>query len=87
MMNRIFLITRSSGGNKVKEALERFGRKNKLQGIWELPADLPPLMEEEDVSIPDMSDMNVILSYALHPDINFFLIESLKSTEKVILMP
>jgi hypothetical protein len=86
-MNRIFLITRSSSGNKVKEALERFGRKNKLQGTWELPADLPPIMDEEDVSLPDMTDMDVILSYALHPDVNFFLIESLKSTEKVILMP
>jgi hypothetical protein len=89
LMNRIFLITRSSKGNKVKETLERFGRKNCLQGVWEIPDNLPSIIDEGDISFPDLSGVDLILSYALHPDVNFFLIEALRSTstEKVILMP
>jgi len=88
-MNRILLIIRSVSSAKVKEALERFGRTNRLHRVWEISGDLPPLMDEEDISLPEMNDIDVILSYTLHPDINYFLVEQLKSssTEKVLLMP
>ncbi|MBU7032430.1 MAG: hypothetical protein HXS53_07850 [Theionarchaea archaeon] len=88
-MNRIFLITRQSKGTKVSEALEKFGKKNCLVATWEIPDDLPPIIDEGQISFPDLSGANLILSYALHPDVNFFLIEAVKSTsmEKVVLMP
>ena len=88
-MNRIFLVTRGHYGKNVQETLQKYGKKNTLSKTWEIKEDLPPILEEEDITLPDFSDCDLILSYALHPDINFFIVEALKesTTEKVVLMP
>jgi hypothetical protein len=86
-MNRIFLITRGTSGKKIQETLKRFGKKNILHKTWELEPDLPAVLDEEDVRLPDFSDCNLVLSYALHPDINLFIVDALKSAEALLLMP
>lgn len=86
-MNSIFLITRGHSGKKIKETIKKFGKKNILSKTWEIKEDLPPILEKDEISLPDFSDCDLILSYALHPDINLFIVETLKDTEKVLLMP
>lgn len=86
-MNRVFLITRDRYGKGVKSVIEEYGTKNVLYRTWDIDEDLPPIIDEEDISLPDFTGCHLILSYALHPDINFFIIEALKCLEKVLLMP
>lgn len=88
-MNRIFLITRGTHGREAQQTIEKFGKKNILSQIWEIEVDLPPILEEEDISLPDFSCCDLVLSYALHPDVNSFVVEALKlePSEKVLLMP
>lgn len=86
-MNRIYVIIRGTYGKKVQETIEKYGKKNILCKTWELKEDLPPILEEEDITLPDFSSCDLILSYALHPDINLLIIDTLKSSEKVLLMP
>ena len=86
-MNKVFLVTRGNVGKKVQETLEKYGKKNVLSQIWVIKEDLPPILEKEDVSLPDLRGSDLILSYALHPDINLFIIDELKSLKKVVLMP
>lgn len=86
-MNRICLITRGNAGNKIKETIEKFGKKNILCQTWEIEEDLPVILEKEDISLPDFGDCDLVLSYALHPDVNLLVVETLKNSEKVVLMP
>lgn len=87
MMNRICLITRGNAGKKIKETIEKFGKKNILGQTWEIKEDLPVILEKEDISLPDFGDCDLVLSYALHPDVNLLIVETLKDSEKVVLMP
>lgn len=88
-MNRIFLITRGPSGKKVQETIEKYGKKNILSQIWEIEEDLPSIIEEDEISLPDFSTCDLVLSYALHPDITLFIIDALRDSvsEKVLLLP
>jgi hypothetical protein len=86
-MNKVFLITRGIYGNGVKAVIKEHGKKNILYETWEVDEDLPPIIDEDDISLPDFTGCDLILSYALHPDINLFIIDALKCSEKVLLMP
>ncbi|KYK31800.1 MAG: hypothetical protein AYK19_16240 [Theionarchaea archaeon DG-70-1] len=86
-MNRICLITRGNAGKKIKETIEKFGKKNILGQTWEIKEDLPVILEKEDISLPDFGNCDLVLSYALHPDVNLLIVETLKNSEKVVLMP
>ncbi len=88
-MNKIFLITRGEYGKGIQKIIETFGRVNILSQTWEVKEDLPPILDKEDISLPDFSSCDLVLSYALHPDVNDFIIEALKlePAEKVLLMP
>lgn len=86
-MNRILLITRGKYGRGVQKTIEKYGKKNILTKTWKIREDLPPIIEKEDIALPDFSECDLILSYALHPDVNLFIIEAEKSSEKVLLMP
>jgi hypothetical protein len=86
-MNRIFLIIREKYGTGIQETIEKYGKKNILSEIWEIDEALPPILDEEDILLPDFSRCDLVLSYALHPDINLAIIETLTQTEKVLLLP
>ncbi|MBU7018831.1 MAG: hypothetical protein HXS44_15080 [Theionarchaea archaeon] len=88
-MNRIFLITRGKFGKKIQEVIEKIGKKNILTQVWNIKEDIPVIIERDEISLPDFSDCDLVLSYALHPDINLLIVEALmeKSSEKVLLMP
>jgi len=86
-MNRIFLITKGNHGKKVQETIQKYGEKNVLDQIWKVREDLPSIVEKDDISLPDFDSCDLILSYALHPDINLLVIDALESSEKVLLMP
>jgi len=88
-MNRIFLITRGPSGKKVQEIIEKYGKKNILSQTWEIEEDLPPIIEKDEISLPDFNTVDLVLSYALHPDITLFIIDALKdsTSEKVLLLP
>ena len=86
MMNRIFLITRGKYGKGVQKTVEKYGKKNILTKTWEVREDLPSIVEKEDITLPDFSECDLILSYALHPDVNLLIIDAEKSAE-LLLMP
>jgi hypothetical protein len=86
-MNRIFLIIREKYGSGIQETIEKYGKKNILSKTWEIDEKLPPILDEKDILLPDFSGCDLILSYALHPDINLAIIETLKPAEKALLLP
>ncbi|MBU7036996.1 MAG: hypothetical protein HXS52_03620 [Theionarchaea archaeon] len=86
-MNRVCLITRGNLGKVVKETLVTHGKKNLLAQTWDISENLPPLMENDAVELPVFCDCDLVLSYALHPDINLAVIDLLKSKRSVLLMP
>ncbi|MGC1121487.1 MAG: DUF166 family protein [Candidatus Methanofastidiosia archaeon] len=86
-MNRVCLVTRGNLGRVVKKTLETYGQKNILTKTWNMKEELPPIMEKEDIGLPDFHDCDLILSYALHPDINLAIIDLVKSKKNILLMP
>ena len=86
-MNKIFLITRGKYGKGIQEIIEKYGKKNIVSKTWEIREDLPSIIEKEDITLPDFGGCDLILSYALHPDVNAFIIDAEKSSAKVLLMP
>jgi hypothetical protein len=86
-MNRVCLVTRGIAGSVVKKTLETYGQKNKLIQTWDTQEELPPFMEKEDIELPDFSNCDLILSYALHPDLNLAIIDQVRSRTSVLLMP
>ncbi|KYK35000.1 MAG: hypothetical protein AYK18_03970 [Theionarchaea archaeon DG-70] len=86
-MNRVCLLTRGEYGTGVQEIIEKYGKKNVISQTWEMKGDLPPILEEGEISLPDFENCDLILSYVMHPDVNLDIINVLKSSEKVLLMP
>ncbi|WP_202320023.1 DUF166 domain-containing protein [Archaeoglobus neptunius] len=58
-----------------KDDIKMFSRFFDL-AVYEIPADLPELIEEPEkvIKLPDYFDVNMIVSYAAHPDVNLELI-------------
>jgi hypothetical protein len=86
-MNRVCLVTRGTLGCVVKKTLETYGQKNILTQTWDIKEELPPFMEKEDIELPDFGTCDLILSYALHPDLNLAIIDLVRPRKSVLLMP
>jgi hypothetical protein len=86
-MNRVCLVTRGISGSVVKKTLETYGQKNILTQTWDIQEELPPLMETEDIELLDLGNCDLILSYALHPDLNLAIIDLVRKRKSVLLMP
>lgn len=86
-MNRVCLITRGNLGAAVKKTLETYGKENVLTRTWDIKEELPPFMEKDEIELPDFYDCDLILSYALHPDINLAIINQVEPGKMVLLMP
>jgi hypothetical protein len=74
---KVGIIIRGNHGRSTAEQMAKYFEVV----TFELPSDLPELLE--DVKLPDF-DVDVLISYASHPDINLELVRSAKAKLLII---
>lgn len=87
---RILLFQRGFYGERVVETIEKYAKKLEVTNIFKIPKDLPDIIEEPDNYIPNdiFKDIDLIISYSLHPDLSQFIVEQAKQNGiKAVIMP
>lgn len=71
-----------------KRAVEQISKKFEVV-TFKLPDELPELIDEpEEIFIPDeIFESDIILSYALHPDVNYEIIRRAEGKVKAVILP
>ncbi len=83
---RVAIVLRKKYGRR---AAEQIARKFEVV-TFRLPDELPEIIDEpEEIELPDyIFDADIILSYALHPDVNYEIIRRAEGTRvKYVILP
>jgi hypothetical protein len=83
---KIGIIQRGKYGKRAEKRLRKAGF---IVISYEIPEKIPVLIDDiEDISIPpSIFDVDILLSYALHPDINAAIIEKAEKLKPWIIIP
>jgi hypothetical protein len=81
------VILRDKYGKRAAEQISKLSKHFDVQ-TFELPAKLPVLIEDASSYLKGFSlDVDVLISYALHPDINLELIKMVAGRVKMVIIP
>jgi len=87
---RILLFQRGKYGERVVETVKKYAKKLKIVRVFKIPKDLPDIIEEPEEYIPNdiFKDIDLIITYSLHPDLSQYIVELAKKNGiKTVIMP
>jgi hypothetical protein len=87
---RILLFQRGKYGERVVETVQKYAKKSKIARIFEIPIELPEIIEDPSKFIPDdvFKDIDLVITYSLHPDLSQYIVEQARKYNiKTVIMP
>ncbi|MHA1379810.1 MAG: DUF166 domain-containing protein [Candidatus Helarchaeota archaeon] len=87
---QILLFQRGKYGERVVETVKKHAKKSKIKKVFEIPKDLPEIIEDPENYIPNdiFNDVDLIITYSLHLDLSQYIVQLAKEHNvKTVVMP
>lgn len=78
-MQRIVVFQEGGSGAFKIAGIEEYGSGLEISKVFDLPAGLPPVVDEPEEYFPDDFDADLVLSFLLHPDLAEHLVQVCRS--------